>query len=140
MAKKKHKKRGINSGGNASFIEIPEDYGVFADYTEYGPQYDTVNDSPIFPEETKVVERLTFKKLSPDARKMLRSVMTEIVTGYWNEYRQIPIGETAKNLRQETIMEVYRITDEYAKDSIELKHYLLDCIISTINKELQKEK
>lgn len=107
---------------------------------EYGPQYDTVNDSPIFPEETKVVERLTLKKLSPDARKMLRSVMAEIVTGYWNEYRQIPSGETAKNLRQETIMEVYRITDEYAKDSIELRHYLLDCIISTINKELQKEK
>lgn len=107
---------------------------------EYGPQYDTVNDSPIFSEETKVVERLTFKKLSPDARKMLRSVMTEIITGYWNEYRQIPSGETAKNLRQETIMEVYRITDEYAKDSIELRHYLLDCIISTINKELQKEK
>ena len=137
MAKKKHKRgKGCD---NAHFIEVPKDYGAFADYMEYGPQYDTVDDCPVFPGDTETVARVTFKKLSSDTRKMLRSVMAELVIGYWNAYRQIPFGEVAKKLRQESIMEVYRMTSEYAKDSDELKHYLLECIVFTINKELKKD-
>lgn len=137
MAKKKHKRgKGCD---NAHFIEVPKDYGAFADYMEYGPQYDTVDDCPVFPGDTETVARVTFKKLSSDTRKMLRSVMAELVIGYWNAYRQIPFGEVAKKLRQESIMEVYRMTGEYAKDSDELKHYLLECIVFTINKELKKD-
>ena len=136
MAKKKHKRRSYE---NASVIEVPKDYGAFADYMKYGPQYDTVDDCPVFPEDTETVTKVTFKKLSSDARKMLRSVMVELVISYWNAYRQIPFGEAAKHLRQESIMEVYRMTGEYAKDSDELKHYLLECIVTTINKELKKD-
>ena len=137
MAKKKHKRgKGCD---NAHFIEVPKDYSAFADYMEYGPQYDTVDDCPVFPGDTETVARVTFKKLSSDTRKMLRSVMAELVIGYWNAYRQIPFGKVAKKLRQESIMAVYRMTGEYAKDSDELKHYLLECIVFTINKELKKD-
>ena len=121
------------------FTEVPKGYGAFADYMEYGPQYETVDDCPVFPGDTETVAKVTFKKFSSDARKMLRSVMAELVIGYWNAYRQNPFGEVAKKLRQESIMEVYRMTGEYAKDSDELKHYLLECIVSTINKELKKD-
>lgn len=65
--------------------------------------------------------------------------MAGLVIDYWNTYRQIPFGEVAKNFRQESITEVYRMTGEYAKDSDELKHYLFECIVSTINKELKKD-
>ena len=137
MAKKKHKTG--RECCSASFVEIPKNYGAFADYMEYDVQYDTVDNCPVFPGDTESVKKLTFKKMSSDARKMLRSVMAGLVIDYWNTYWQIPFGEVAKNFRQESIMEVYRMTGEYAKDSDELKHYLFECIVSTINKELKKD-
>ncbi len=38
------------------------------------------------------------------------------------------------------IKEVYYICGQYVKDSKELKYMLNECIVSTINKELKKEK
>ena len=37
---------------------------------QYGSQYDTVNDSPLIPGETGMVEQLSFKKLSVDTKKL----------------------------------------------------------------------
>ena len=46
MAKKKHKKK----VETASFVEIEKDFGLWEDYMAFGPQYDTVNDCPLYPQ------------------------------------------------------------------------------------------
>lgn len=124
----------------SAIIEVPKVHSPLEEYLQYGPQYDTVNDCPMTDDETEVVRPVSYKKLSTDTRRMLHSVMAELVICYWQENRQIPFGKTSKNIRQEAILETYRLTGQYAKDSDELKHNLNECIISTINKELSKEQ
>lgn len=119
MAGKKHKKRKFTP--TSSYVEVEKDYGIFEDYIQYEPQYDTVNDCPIIPEETKVVQRISFKKLSHETRKLLRSVMEDLVLDYWNNERQIPFGGTLNKMRATAIREVYSYTGQYAKDNDELK-------------------
>ena len=54
MAKKKHKKQ---HGGIGEYIEVEVNHGIWEDYLQYGPQYDTVNGCPIIPGETEFIER-----------------------------------------------------------------------------------
>lgn len=138
MAGKKHKKRKFTP--TPSLVEVEKDYGIFEDYIQYGPQYDTVNDCPIIPEETEVVQRISFKKLSHETRKLLRSVMEDLVLDYWNNERQIPFGGTLNKMRATAIREVYSYTGQYAKDSDELKHHLNECAPIIINKELRNSQ
>ncbi len=106
---------------------------------EYGPQYDTINDCPIIPVETEVVQRVSFKKLTSNTRKLLRSVMEDLVLDYWGSERQIPFGGTLKKMREAAIREVYSLTGQYAKDGDELKNLLNECVPAIINKELREE-
>lgn len=135
MAGKKRKKRKLTP--TPSLVEMEKDYGIFEDYIQYGPQYDTVNGCPIIPEETEVVQRISFKKLSHETRKLLRSVMEDLVLDYWNNERQIPFGGTLNKMRATAIREVYSYTGQYAKDNDELKHHLNECVPVIINKELR---
>lgn len=135
MAGKKRKKRKLTP--TPSLVEMEKDYGIFEDYIQYGPQYDTVNDCPIIPEETEVVQRISFKKLSHETRKLLRSVMEDLVLDYWNNEKQIPFGGTLNKMRATDIREVYSYTGQYAKDNDELKHHLNECVPVIINKELR---
>lgn len=106
---------------------------------EYGPQYDTLNDCPIIPGETETVQRISFKKLASSTRKLLRSIMEDLVLDYWKNERQIPFGGKLNKMRETAIREGYSLTGQYAKDSDELKHMLNECVPILINKELQKE-
>ena len=56
---------------------------------QYGPQYDTNNDCPINPNETDMVEQLSFKKLSADTRKQLLATMVDLVVDYWQTKEKI---------------------------------------------------
>lgn len=87
-----------------------------------------------------MVEQLSFKKLSVDTRKQFRATMVNLVLDYWQTERLIPEGAIIKEFRNTAIKEVYYICGQYAKDSEELKYMLNECIVSTINKELKKEK
>lgn len=87
-----------------------------------------------------MVEQLSFKKLSVDTKKQLRATMVNLVLDYWQTERLIPEGAIIKEFRNAAIKEVYYICGQYAKDSEELKYMLNECIVSTINKELKKEK
>ena len=136
MAKKKHHKN--NQG--VAYMEVEKGFGMWENYMQYGSQYDTVNDCPLIPGETGMVEQLSFKKLSVDTKKLLRTAMVDLVLNYWQKERMIPEGSTVKEFRNVAIKEVYYISGQYAKDSDELKHMLNECIIPTINKELRKEK
>lgn len=136
MAKKKHHKNNLG----VAYVEVEKDFGMWGNYMQYGSQYDTVNDCPLIPGETGMVEQLSFKKLSVDTKKLLRTAMVDLVLNYWQKERMIPEGSTVKEFRNVAIKEVYYISGQYAKDSDELKHMLNECIIPTINKELRKEK
>ena len=136
MGKKKNKKRNLNT----CYVEVEKNLGMWQDYMQYGPQYDTNNDCPINPGESDMVEQLSFKKLSVDTRKQLRATMVNLVLDYWQTERLIPEGAIIKEFRNAVIKEVYYISGQYAKDSEELKYMLNECIVSTINKELKKDK
>lgn len=64
MGKKKNKKRNLNT----CYVEVEKNLGMWQDYMQYGPQYDTNNDCPINPGESDMVEQLSFKKQSVDTR------------------------------------------------------------------------
>ncbi len=133
--KKKHKKPNTGS----SFVEIEKDHGIYEDYLQYGAQYDTVNDCPVIPGETEVVQKVTYKKLTRETRLVLRSIMEDLVLDYWNSETQIPYAGILNKMREAAIREGYSHTGQYAKDDIELKHFLNEVVPVIINKELRKK-
>ena len=133
--KKKHKQQNTGS----SFVEIKKDHGIYEDYLQYGAQYDTVNDCPVIPGETEVVQKVTYKKLTRETKLVLRSIMENLVLDYWNSETQIPYGGILNKMRKATIHEGYSHTGQYAKDDIELKHFLNEVVPVIINKELRKK-
>ena len=51
-------KKGKNKGTvPTKYAEVKVNHGIFEDYLQYGPQYDTVNDCPVIPSETEFVPR-----------------------------------------------------------------------------------
>ncbi|UVS11068.1 hypothetical protein NXX51_13900 [Bacteroides thetaiotaomicron] len=99
MGKKKNKKRNLNT----CYVEVEKNLGMWQDYMQYGPQYDTNNDCPINPGESDMVEQLSFKKLSVDTRKQLRATMVNLVLDYWQTERLIPEGAIIKEFRNAAI-------------------------------------
>lgn len=55
MAKKKHH----NNNQGVAYVEVEKDFGMWKNYMQYGLQYDTVNDCPLIPGETRIVEQLS---------------------------------------------------------------------------------
>ena len=90
MAKKKHH----NNNQGVAYVEVEKDFGMWKNYMQYGLQYDTVNDCPLIPGETRIVEQLSFKKLSADTKELLRTAMVDLVLNYWQKERMIPEGHT----------------------------------------------
>ena len=111
MGKKRNKKRNLKT----CYVEVEKDLGMWQDYMQYGPQYDTNNDCPINPGESDMVEQLSFKKLSVDTRKQLRATMVNWVLDYWQTERLIPEGAIIKEFRNAAIKEVYYICGQYVK-------------------------
>lgn len=136
MAKKKHKKQ---HKGTCEFIEVKVNHGIWEDYLQYGPQYDTVNDCPIIPGETEFVERVRFSKVSKDTRNLLKEYMEDTVERYWEEKRQIPITGDLKALRKEaldTLLSEFRV---YLKDDKDVSAFLNNIVAPTINRLLRNE-
>lgn len=138
MAKKKHKKQ--EHKGSGEYIEVKVNQGIWEDYLEYGPQYDTVNDCPIIPGETEFVERVRLSKVSKDTRRLLKEYMEDAVRRYWDDKRQIPVDGDLKALRKEaldTLLSEYRI---YLKDDKDVSLFLNNLVVPTINRLLRSEK
>lgn len=72
MAKKKKKHRGNGGNSSGEFIEVEVNHGIWENYLEDGPQYDTVNDCPIIPGETRFVERTRFKNVPITSKRLMR--------------------------------------------------------------------
>lgn len=136
MAKKKHKQQHKETG---EFIEVKVNHGVWEDYLQYGPQYDTMNDCPIIPGETEFVERVRFSKVSKDTCNLLKEYMEDTVERYWDEKRQIPITGDLKALRKEaldTLLSEFRV---YLKDDKDVSVFLNNIVAPTINRKLRAE-
>ena len=138
MAKKKHKKQ--QHQGTGEYIEVKVNHGIWEDYLQYGPQYDTVNDCPIIPGETEFVERVRLNKASKDTRNLLKEYMEAAVRRYWDDKRQIPVDGDLKTLRKEalgTLLSEFRI---YLKDDKDVTPFLNNIVAPTINRLLKSEK
>lgn len=136
MAKKNPKR--VKSSGMGEFIEIEADYGMFNDYLQYGPQYDTVNNCPIY-EETEYVERQRFSKLSKEFKLMLRDQMAHLIEEYWQNHHLIPADSELKQLRSKALRMMLYGMRVYLKDDKEVSSYLNNLVVPTINKILKKE-
>lgn len=137
MAKKKHKKQQHKDIGE--FIEVKVNHGVWEDYLQYGPQYDTVNDCPIIPGETEFVERVRLSKVSKDTRNLLKEYMEDAVECYWNEKRQIPITGDLKSLRKEALDTLLSEVKVYLKDDKDVSVFLNNIVAPTINRLLRNK-
>lgn len=137
MAKKKHNKQ---HHGTGEYIEVKVNHGIWEDYLQYGPQYDTVNDCPIIPGETEFVERQRLNKLNKDTKTLLRDYMAEAVEKYWESKRQIPTAGDLKALRNEALNIMLSELQVYLKDDKEVSSYLNDIVAPTINRLLRKER
>lgn len=125
MAKKKKKK------------QQGSPYNIFPEYNpdEFAYEPDDCDRMPAIPAEKK-----SFKKLDRDEKAVIKDFIVDAVTAYWQEKRQIPVGESLAAIRN-TLIRLY--LEEYQvmlKEDIELKNYLRDNALSTINKLLKAEK
>lgn len=84
-------------------------------------------------------ERKSFKKLDRDEKLAIKEFMTGLVTEYCEKERQIPLGGSLSEIKK-TLMRVYE--ENYCvilKDDTELKNYLRDHALATINRFLKAE-
>ena len=126
MAKKKKKKKQQGSP-----------YNLFPEHNPYEFAYEP-DDCDCMPE--MIAEKKSFKKLDRDEKAVIKDFIVDAVTTYWHEKRQIPVGESLAAIRK-TLAQLY--LEEYRvilKDDTELKNYLRDNALSTINKLLKAEK
>lgn len=126
MAKKKKKKRQQGSP-----------YNIFPEYDADGSVY-ALDDCDRMPDV--IAEKKSFKKLGRDEKAVIKDFIVETVTAYWHEKRQIPVGESLAAIRKTLIglyLEAYQVM---LKEDTELKNYLRDNALSTINKLLKAEK
>lgn len=127
MAKKKKKKK----------QQQGSPYNIFPEYDADGSVY-ALDDCDRMP--PMIAERKSFKKLDKDEKAVIRDFIVDAVTAYWQEKRQIPVGESLAAIRR-TLTGLY--LEEYnvmLKEDTELKNYLRDNALSTINKLLKAEK
>lgn len=85
-------------------------------------------------------ETKTFKKLSREQKMMLKAIVQDEVTFYWQAHRQIPVNDKLKQLRSSVNTVVYEQLDFAIKDETMFKAYIQEQVITVINKILRQEK
>lgn len=133
--KKKHKPQ-----PPTEYVEVEVNHGMFEDYLQYGPQYDTVNDCPIFEGETEFVPHQSFKKLPKDVKGLLKDMMMSFVTDFWKANRHIPVDGELKQLRKKALDALLHDLRIYLKDDKEVAQFLNGCVATTIYRLLKAEK
>ena len=99
------------------------------------------NPEDILPEPLPVSRETTrFKKLDKEGKAVLKAFISEVVTEYWQENRQIPFAESFSELKKYIIGTYDEECGILLKDDAELKTYFQTHTITTINKLLKEEK
>ena len=82
----------------------------------------------------------TFKKLNHEQKLVLKAIVQDEVTLYWQVHRQIPVNDKLKQLRSSVNTVVYEQLDFAIKDDTMFKAYMQEQVIAVINKILRLEK
>lgn len=85
-------------------------------------------------------ETKTFKKLSREQKMVLKAIVQNEVTLYWQAHRQIPVNDKLKQLRSSVNTVVYEQLDFAIKDDTMFKAYIQEQVITRLNKILRQEK
>lgn len=120
--------------GNKKILDLPFGDNEFemVDADEY---IDTILYGNNEERETK-----TFKKLNREQKMVLKAIVQDEVTLYWQAYRQIPVNDKLKQLRNSVNIVVYEQLDFAIKDDTMFKAYIQEQVIAVINKILRLEK
>ena len=84
-------------------------------------------------------ETKTFKKLSHEQKMVLKAIVQDEVTLFWQAHRQIPVNDKLKQLRSTVNAVVYELLDFAIKDDTMFKAYIQEQVIAVINKILRLE-
>ena len=100
------------------------------------PDYDPNNHAidPIIQTEP---EHRKYIKLNKHEKSVLKELWIEIVSQYWRQDHQIPFGEHYSRLKKELLDILEEQGDIALKDDNDLKVFLHDSMIITINKLLK---
>ena len=82
----------------------------------------------------------SFKKLSREQKMVLKAIVQDEVTFYWQAHRQIPVNDKFKQLRSSVNTVVYEQLDFAIKDDTMFNAYIQEQVITVINKILRQEK
>ena len=93
-----------------------------------------IDSTPLFYEEK------SFKKLCKEEKTALKVLTIDAITKYWKENRQIPYSNTLSETRKHIIQSYKKEYEIQLKDTTELKSYIQDQVIVTINRLLKSEK
>lgn len=126
--------------GTGEYIEIDDSRGMWEDYLHYGTQYDIINDCPIIPGETKLVERQRLSKISKDSRNLLKEYLENAVRRFWSQKRQIPVSGDLNVLRQDVLEIFLSDLGICLKDDKDVTLFLDNTVAPTINRILRTEK
>ena len=85
-------------------------------------------------------EPKTFKKLSHEQKMVLKAIVQDEVTLYWQAHRQIPVNDKLKQLRSSVNTVVYEQLGFAIKDDTMFKAYIQEKVVAVINKILRLEK
>ena len=84
-------------------------------------------------------EHKRYDKLNKEEKTALKELWTDMVTRYWDDERLIPFGEPYSKIKKE-LLEIFAEQGEIAlKDNNNLKVFLHDTMIVTINKILKNK-
>lgn len=98
------------------------------------------NMTDILPESLPEVKETTrFKKLDKEEKAILKAFITDAVTEYWQENRQIPFGESFSGLKKDIVETYDEECGTLLKDDVELKNYFQTHTITAINRLLKEE-
>lgn len=84
-------------------------------------------------------ETKTFKKLNRDQKMVLKAIVQDEVSLYWQNHRQIPVNDKLKQLRNSVNAVIYEQLGFAIKDETMFKAYMQEQVIAIINKLLRLE-
>ena len=90
--------------------------------------------------EIKKGNKKVLEKLSREQKMVLKAIVQDEVTLYWQAHRQIPVNDKLKLLRSSVNTVVYEQLDFAIKDDTMFKAYIQEQVITVINKILRQEK
>ena len=127
------KKKGVEIDHDIPVVDEYYDDELFGDveYDMFNPDIDIM--PPVEPEHKK------YDKLNKEEKAALKELWADIVIRYWEDERLIPFGEPYSKIKRE-LLEIFTEQGEIAlKDDNNLKVFLHDTMIVTINKILKRK-